>query len=254
MATRITMSQNAEKKAMEVLETAKKSILDNDLDAYAKAVTELDKAVSDWNDCIQALAYEELLKEEHPIIAAVKRFYVDAYRIKTTAEKETGRIKEIALEKRSRRIDLEKFCDFGNLDKSWTRSTTELRNLLEARETDIYAMKPADLAKKSYYFMSIIREKEAGKTPDSKTQIVKQLQKVVDEAIFVDNGEGKNVYKCNNHDIAFIQDAVTKFDAKKKCSIAMLNDRAFQTVMMSVFAHCLGETITVTPGAKKTKQ
>ena len=54
-----------------------------------------------------------------------------------------------------------------------------------------------------------------------------------------------NIYKCTNHDVAFVQDSVTKMDTKEKCTIAMLNNRQFKTVMMSVFAHCLGEQYKV---------
>lgn len=251
MATRLEHAQNAEALAQQALDAVKEALKSNDLTVYAEKRTALGKAVDEWNANLQNVAYEALMQNEHPIIAAVQQFYVEGYKVKETTDKETGKITDVALEKRSRRIDLKKFCEWAHLDTAWAHDASILRDLLEARETEIYSMKPSELAKKSYYFLAVMRKKEAGETPDSNTQIVRQLQKVIDEAIFVDNGSGKNVYKCTNHDLAFIQDAVTKFDPKKKCSIAMLNERAFQTVMMSVFAHCLGEAITITTGAKK---
>ncbi len=42
-------------------------------------------------------------------------------------------------------------------------------------------------------------------------------------------------------------------DAKEKCTIAMLNERQFKTVMMSVFAHCLGEAYKVKPAKIKLR-
>lgn len=251
MATKLELAQKAEALAQQALDAVKEALKTNDLAVYTEKKTALEKAVDDWNDNLQNVAYEVLMQNEHPIIAAVQQFYVEGYKIKEATDKKAGKITDVTLEKRSCRIDLKKFCEGNGLDTSWARSASDLRDLLEARETEVYSIKPSELAKKSYYFLSVMRKKEEGETPDSKTQIVRQLQKVIDEAIFVDNGDGKNVYKCTNHDLAFIQDAVTKFDPKKKCSIAMLNERSFQTVMMSVFAHCLGETITITTGAKK---
>lgn len=253
MATRIEHAKNAENRAQQALNAVKEALKENDLAVYAAKKTALENAVDEWNANLQNVAYEELIQQECPIIAAVKMFYVEGYKVKETTDKETGKITDVTLEKRSRRIDLKKFCEWGHLDTAWVHSAAELRDLLEARETEVYSLKPSELAKKSYYFLAVMRKKESGETPDSNTQIVRLLQRVIDEAIFVDNGSGKNVYKCTNHDLAFIQDAVTKFDPKKKCSIAMLNERAFQTVMMSVFAHCLGEEITITTGAKKHK-
>lgn len=253
MATRTEIAQSVETRVQEALNEVKNALKENDLAVFAEKKTALAKAVDEWNANLQNVAFEALLGCEHPVIAAVQQFYIDAYRIKETTDKDSGKITDIALDKRPRRIDLEKFCEWGHLDTAWARSSSELRDMLEARETELYSLKPSELAKKSFYFISVMRKKEAGETPDSNTQIVRQLQKIIDEAIFIDNGKGKNAYKCTNHDIAFIQDAVTKFDPKKKCSIAMMNDRAFKSVMMSVFAHCLGEAITITSGAKKSR-
>lgn len=253
MATPRVYEQTAEDKAQQALNDAKEALKEDNLTTYAEKMTALSTAVDQWNAELQNVAFKELATHEHPMIAAVKQFYIDAYKIKEEKDKETGKITDIKLDKRARRIDLEAFCKDAKINTAWVNDTSKLRDLLEARETEVYQMKPADLAKKSYYFISVMRKKKEGETPDSNTQIVKLLQTIIDEAIFVDDGNGKNVYKCTNHDLAFIQDAVTKFDPKKKCSIAMMNDRAFKTVMMSVFAHCLGESITIVSGAKKQR-
>lgn len=245
MATTKEFEQNAANAVVSVLTAANKALEENNLEEYAKKLAELDKVVDEWNKEIQNAAFKELAKADNPMIAAVERFYIDSYAVKEVKTEAKDRIMEVKTEKRSRRIDLKGFCESEHLDTAWVTSTERLRQLLEVRETETYSMKPEELAQKSYYFISMMKKKEAGETPDSNTQIVRQLQKVVDEAIFVDNGEGKNIYKCTNHDIAFIQDAVTKFDAKGKCSIAMMNKRAFQTVMMSVFSHMLGEAYKV---------
>lgn len=235
----------AEKDANEALEAVRKALAEKDLAGYSKALATLTTKVKTLNECICKVKYAEFLATEHPVITAVKEFYIEVYKVKETREKDDGSITGVNLEKKKSRIDLEKFCEFGELDTAWARDCSKLLALLTLRETDVYAIKPAELAKKSFYFISQVRAKKEGETPDSNTQIVRLLQKIIDEAIFVDNGSGRNVYKCTNHDLAFIQDAVTKMDTKEKCTIAMLNERQFKTVMMSVFAHCLGEAYKV---------
>lgn len=235
----------AKKDVNEALEVVRKALADKDLAGYSKAMAVLTEKVKVLNECISKVKYAEFLATEHPIITAVKEFYIETVKVKESRDKNDGSIDGVNLEKKKSRIDLEKFCQFGELDLSWTHDCSKLLALLTLRETDVYSIKPTELAKKSFYFISQVRAKKEGETPDSNTQIVRLLQKIIDEAIFVDNGEGKNVYKCTNHDLAFIQDAVTKIDTKEKCTIAMLNERQFKGVMMSVFAHCLGEAYKV---------
>ncbi len=235
------------------LEEVREALKSGNLVEYGTAMAALKKAVSALNDAKCNVAYSEFMKADAPMIAAVKQFYITLTKIKEERDKDgdSDAIIGVNLEDKSARIDLEKFCEFARLDKTWARKCCELRDLLELRETELYALAPDKLASKSFYFINAARKKKEGATPDSNTQIVTKLQEIIDAAIFVDNGEGKNAYKCNNHDIAFIQDAVTKFDAKSKCSIAMLNERQFKTVMMSVFARCLGESYSVKTGATK---
>ena len=250
--TYLEIAQGSEKIARETLETVRKALRDGKLPEYTDGMTDLKKKVAELNKCLCNVEYEKLLQTDAPMISAVKQFYVNGWKVKEEKDKETEAIIGVNLEEKQSRIDLEEFCEFGNLDRKWAHDCELLRDLLEVQKTEVYSMKPADLAKKSYYFISAMKKKAEGETPDSNTQIVRLLQQIIDEAIYIDNGKGKNAYKCNNHDIAFILDAVTKFDPKGKCSIQTLNARQFKTVMMSVFAHCLGESIVVkTAKAKK---
>lgn len=251
MATYEETAKTTREAVDDSLEIVKKALSEKDFDAYNAGLADLEKNVKTHNAALCAVEYERLAHEPHPMIAAVKAFYVDTCRIKEEKDKETGAITGIAIESSKKRIDLEKFCDHANLNKGWINDTAELLALLTLREIDVFAMPASELAKQSMYFIHAARKKKEGETPDSNTQVVSLLQKIIDGTIFVDNGEGKNAYKCNNHDIAFIHDAVTKLDTKGKCSIAMLNQRQFQTVMMSVLAHCLGEQYTVKTAKSK---
>lgn len=248
------------------LSSVKEAIRAKNLDAYNKGMKALADKVKVLNTCEKQVKYAELLASDAPVINAVKEFYLDLSKAVAVADEEDGAIKDVTIEKKKARIDLEAFCKFGDLSTEWARNTEKLLVDLTVRETNVFSMDPAKLAKESFYFIQQVSKKkeielakkEAGQDGSeqpqanypSNTSIVKLLQKIIDDAIFVDDGNGKNAYKCNNHDIAFIHDAVTKIDTKEKCTIAMLNSRQFKTVMMSVFAHCLGEKYSVKSGNK----
>ena len=239
--------------ANNALVAVRKALAEKDLVEYGKAMATLAEKVKTLNACICKNRYAEFLQAEHPMVAAVQAFYIETIKVKESRDTNDGSITGVNFEKKKSRIDLEKFCEFGELSRDWAYDSAKLLALLTLRETNVYAIKPNELAKKSFYFISQVKAKKDGETPDSNTQIVRLLQKIIDEAIFVDDGTGKNVYKCTNHDLAFIQDAVTKMDTKEKCTIAMLNERQFKTVMLSVFAHCLGESYKV-KAAKAKKE
>ena len=229
-----------EKDAKDALESVKKALADKDLVAYAQGKKDLEDKVKVWNAAACKVKYAEFLEAENPMTAAIKAFYVDVVKIKEEVSKEDGSITDIKFDDTKKaRVDLEKFCEFGDLDTTWCRDADKLLVLLTLRETNVFAIKPSELTKKSFYFIEQVNKKINGETPDSNTQVVKLLQKIIDAVI------GNGAYRCTNHDLIFIHDAVTKLDTKDKCTIAMLNSRQFKTVLMSVFAHCLGESYKV---------
>lgn len=253
MATYLEIERTLRKVAEDQLADVRKALRAKKLDEYALGMKKLSESVQELNKATCNVNYDAFMKTPNPMISAVKQFYIEVVKPKEERDQETGVVTDVKFEKKKARIDLEKLCEFGRLDKKWSYDSANLLALLSLRETDVFAIRPSDLVKRSYYFISNVRKKQEGETPDSNTQIVKLLQKIIDEAIFVDDGAGKNIYKCTNHDIAFIQDAVTKMDTKEKCTIAMLNERQFRTVMMGVFAHCLGEAYRVRAAKIKSK-
>ena len=241
LATLATATKNAEK----TLKSVRDALAKKDLTKYNTAMATLQKDVQEVNKMRCKVEYCKFLETDTPMIAAVRQFYINKQRVKETRSKDDGSITGVNLEDKKARIDLEDFCDFGELPKKWTKDAAHLLAKLVLRETNVFAIKPSELSAKSFYFIHQVRAKQEGKTPDSNTQIVRLLQTIIDEMVFVDNGEGKNAYKCTSHDLAFIHDAVTKMDAKEKCTIATMNERQFKTVLMSVLAHCLGEAYKV---------
>ena len=235
----------SEKAANDTLIKVREALVAKDMDAYAEHYAKLERQVKSHNGDIVNCEYDRLSKESDPMIAAVKQFYVELKRVVEDKDKDTGRVTGVNIETKKARIDLAKFCDFAKLDKSWINDTTRLLALLVSKKKNLLAMSSEELAKESLIFNEVVQELKDGETPNSNTQIVRLIQTIVDGAIFVDNGKGENAYRCTNHDILFISEAILKFNAKEKCTLDSMNDRQFQSVMMSVFAHILGEAYAI---------
>lgn len=232
------------------LAAAKAALKSKNIDEYETAKVDLEKTVKELTKVTRELAYEQFMKAENPLMAALEQFYVTSYRVKEEKGKEgedegkTIGLSVAANEKQ--RIDFDDFCDYASLDREWLHDCAKLLVLLQIRKTDIYNMTASELKQYSENFKSAVRAKKAGETPDSNTKIVALLQRIVDETIFVDNGNGKNKHKCTCRDIVFIEDCAHQFNPKAKAGIKSLSVRVFQTVMSSVLYSILtGEGYTV---------
>ena len=252
MATFTEIAQETRRVVDECVKSVNEAIHDGNLSAYNEKKSALDEQVKNLNTAICKVEYEKLGKEPAPIIAAVQQYYVDGFKVEEEREEETNALTCVKLADKKMRINLDKFCEVVGLDRTWVKLASELHDLLVLKKVGMYQATDAQLAKKSFYFISQNKRKAAGETPDSNTQIVAKLQACIDAAIFVDNGAGLNAYKCTNHDIMFIHDCITKKGNREKCSIDTINANKFKEVIMDVFAHCLGEAYKVrVAGAKK---
>ena len=251
--TRQEMANAARAKVDQTLETVRQAMRDKDLDAYNEGMSTLDEQVKAYNECLSKVEFERLAGMDAPMIEAVKQFYIELYRVKEEKDKETKSLTGVNLEIRKSRIDLLKFCEDAGISTEWSNDCEKLLALLVAQKTDVFNMDPETLARKSYYFLQVVARKRNGETPDSKTQCVKMLQQIVDGAICINDADGKNTLRVNNHDVAFIHECVGKLDTKEMCTISTINARQFRAVMMSVFAHVLGEKYVVKGSKKKAE-
>ena len=159
-----------EREAQGTLKEVVEALHKGDLVAYNKGMSALKEKVSNLNLSVCNVEYDKFMQAENPMIAAVKQFYIEVFKIKEERDKDSDLITGVSLEKKKARIDLEKFCDFGRLDKTWASKSAKLLALLTLRETDVYSIKASDLSKKSYYFISAATKKKNGETPDSNTR------------------------------------------------------------------------------------
>lgn len=165
--------------------------------------------------------FENLAKEENPVLAAATMH--SFLTISHKAIREDGVLKGFSLlDDKVIQIDLVELCNYLRLPTDWKYKVEKFNQLMALRTANELKLSKAQIKEicDSFYMNKLACDVELGGTPDSNTAICKQLQKIIDEVLFVDNGKGKNIYKVNNHDVAYLIACYSK-RGKKVLSVAV---------------------------------
>lgn len=210
------------------------ALRENDLAKATRTEQELKDAEAAYAEAKCVEVFGELAQSENPIKAAVAMhsYLVVSHRVM----REEGSVVGFEIvEDKVRQIDLVKFCEFCKFPTNWKYSVEKFNQLLALRTATELKMTKAQIKKicDSFYMSDLARQVEMGGTPDSNTAICKQLQQVFDAILFEDNGKGKNVYKVNNHDVAYLLMCYTK-RGKKVLSVAVAKNAYIHRLVLDV--------------------
>lgn len=216
------------------------------IDAYNTALKENDAAKANCIEqelrgaeaayaevkCVEV--FGELAKKENPVEAAVAMhsYLVVSHKVK----RDNGVIVGFEIvEDKSRDIDLVKFCEYCRVPTLWKYKVERFNKLLALRLANELKMTKAQIKRlcEKFHMSEQARQLELGETPDSNTQICKRLQEIFDEVLFEDNGKGKNTYKVNNHDVAYLLSCYSK-RGKKTCSVSVAKTAYMHRLLLDV--------------------
>ena len=210
------------------------ALKENDFSKATRIEQELREAETAYAEAKCVDVFSELAQSENPVKAAIAMhsYLVVSHKVKREEGVITGF--EI-IEDKVRQIDLVKFCEFCKMPTLWKYSVEKFNQLLALRTANELKMTKAQIKKicDSFYMSDLARQVEMGGTPDSNTAICKQLQQVFDAILFEDNGKGKNVYKVNNHDVAYLLMCYTK-RGKKVLSVAVAKNAYIHRLVLDV--------------------
>lgn len=210
------------------------ALKENDLAKATQIEKELKEAEVAYIDAKCVEVFSELAQAENPVKAAAEKhsYLVVSHRTRREEGVVTGF--EI-IEDKVRQIDLVKFCEFCKLPTAWKYSVEKFNQLLALRTANELKMTKAQIKKicDSFFMNDLARQVEMGGTPDSNTAICKQLQQVIDAVMFEDNGKGKNIYRVNNHDVAYLLMCYTK-RGKKVLSVAVAKNAYIHRLVLDV--------------------
>lgn len=210
------------------------ALKENDLAKATRTEKELKDAEAAYAEAKCVEVFGELSQSENPVKAAVAMhsYLVVSHRVM----REEGSVVGFEIvEDKVRQIDLVKFCEYIKVPTMWKYSVEKFNQLLALCTATELKMTKAQIKKicDSFYMSDLARQVEMGGTPDSNTAICKQLQQVFDAILFEDNGKGKNVYKVNNHDVAYLLMCYTK-RGKKVLSVAVAKNAYIHRLVLDV--------------------
>lgn len=219
--TRATKMANLQKQFESLKKECVTAISKNDLTKYNEAKTKLDTSVKEYNELLAYDVYDVLLKTDSPIVEAVKKYEYEGFKVKEIRKTETRKVTNVEIEKKMRQIDLLKFCEYAKFDTMWEIDCQGFNQLLTLRCGKNLGLSDTELDKiaKSYYMSKVVSDLKLGKTPTSNSQVCKMLQKIIDRILPTD-ADGKSIYKCNSHDVAYL-DACYAKRGKASLSVAM---------------------------------
>lgn len=171
-----------------------------DYENAAKVNKEIEENVNEYTAMCRKECFDYLAGTENPMIEAVKMLSYPTIRIKDTKQGEE-KIPVRIVEDIERAIDLLKLHKHVGGDgigaaKNWVNMAEKFNLLMTAQKAVDLGIDPK-LVHDSYAMSEISKEIDMGKTPTSKTNILKTLNMVIAAMI----GEE---YKAKSHDVNFL--------------------------------------------------
>lgn len=181
-------------------------------DTKAAELEKLDNETSELEKeyvraAFHATALVELLDNPAPMLAAATALTFETLKHKDK-EDENG-IKSRELVTAERPLDfvaLESFFvergkKFG-AESAWVYKVAAFNRLLCMRTAQSIGANVKTVAEK-FATPTQARDIDLGKTPTNNTQLLKQLQMIIDSMLYVE-GEKGNIYKANSHDVGYL--------------------------------------------------
>lgn len=177
-----------------------------------------------------------LSEMDKPMLEAIKNPSYIIIRHRDVKDEVTKLVTSVEAVQVSRDIDLLRLDAFTKYTashiKGWEHYVSKFNSLVVLRCTRELGLKIPEV-RKTYYLNQKAKEIEMGGTPTSNTQMLKQLQSVIDAIVFEDNGKGGNKYKATSHDVEFVLESCTKM-GRKHCQIIVSKDAYLRKIMLNV--------------------
>lgn len=174
------------------------------------AAAVIEKAIGEYTEIAEMLAFDHCIKSDNPMITAVTLLTFQTIAAKDNKQGEGAAaitVREIVDKEKA--IDLKKLhkkVDGGiGADKNWIFMVEQLNMCMTAqRAQDLgYSADQLKDINDSYAMSDIARGIKLGKNPCSNTQMLKSLQAIVTAML----GEG---YKATSHDVVFLKSVYAK--------------------------------------------
>lgn len=211
---------------------------------YAEAAainTEMEEVVNEYTGRVRKEVFDAIAEKENPMMVAIEMLTYPTIRMRDTKQGEE-KIPVRLIEDIERPIDLLKLHKHvgGNgigADKNWAYVIEKLNFLMTAQKAQDLGVNPKSVSD-TYAMSEISRAIDMGKTPTSKTNILKTLNMVVQAMI----GEE---YKATSHDVNFLMSVYSRKN-RKALTVTCANHKYMRQYMAEICHRIvLGKTYEV---------
>lgn len=210
------LKQSAEEKAIAWNE----AMGDEKVSDALKIETEIDDIVGEYTGISRQICFEDCKNSGDPMMAAVKRLTFETIRAVYKAP-EGELIEKCSITDIEKPIDLEKlhkYCDGIGKDQKWIYYAQKLNFLLTVQKAKDLGIDPKSI-NDSYAVAEIARDLDMGKTPTSKTNMLKTLNMVIAAMV-------GDEFKATSHDVNYLLTVWAKKSNKRALTVAAARHRS----------------------------
>lgn len=224
ITTKAELREKAEKLVLEY----NNAVQNGDFNAANKLNESIEQAVNEYTSIARGECFKEIAATDDPMLAAVKRLSFATIRAKDSKVGDE-KIPVRSIEDSEKVIDLLKLHKTvsGGIgkDPKWAAMIEKLNFLMTAQKAVDLGINPKAI-NDSYAMSDIARQIDLGKTPTSKTNILKTVQAIVTAMI----GEE---YKATSHDVNFLMSVYSRKN-RKALTVSCANHRYMRQYMMEI--------------------
>lgn len=224
ITTKAELREKAEKLVLEY----NNAVQNGDFNTANKLNESIEQAVNEHTSIARGECFKELAATDDPMLAAVKRLSFATIRVKDSKVGDE-KIPVRSIEDSEKVIDLLKLHKTvsGGIgkDPKWAAMIEKLNFLMTAQKAVDLGINPKAI-NDSYAMSDIARQIDLGKTPTSKTNILKTVQAIVTAMI----GEE---YKATSHDVNFLMSVYSRKN-RKALTVSCANHRYMRQYMMEI--------------------
>lgn len=226
--TKALSKQELREKAESLCKEYNDKIQNGEFEEAMKIREEMEQVINEYTSKARTECFDEIKATENPIIAAVTRLTYPTIRAKDTKQGEE-KVPVTIIEDIERAIDLlklHKYIEGGiGVDKNWAYTVEKFNFLMTAQKAVDLGVDPK-VVNDSYAMSEISRAIDMGKSPTSKTNILKTLNAVVAAMI----GEE---YKATSHDVNFLMSIYSRKN-RKALTVSCANHKYMRQYLAEV--------------------
>ena len=196
-----------------------------------KTDEEIRQTVNEYTSIVRDECFEDCAAAENPMLEAIKRLSFTTIGVKDS-KKGDEKIPVREVIEREKAIDLlklHKAVEGGiGADKNWAHIAQKLNFLLTAQKAVDLGISPKEVHD-SYAMSEIARQIDMGKTPTSKTNILKTLQTVISAML------GDDV-KATSHDVNYLMSVYSRKN-RKALTVTCANHKFFRGYLAEICNH-----------------